>query len=84
MFPTTALLSLTLAAVAYAQQAGTLTAETHPKLSVSTCTSSGSCTATTQSVVLDANWRWVHSTSDSTNCYTGESPRMRCTDQWLS
>ncbi|VDC00014.1 unnamed protein product [Peniophora sp. CBMAI 1063] len=73
MFPTTALISLTLAAVAYAQQAGTLTAETHPKLSVSTCTSSGSCTASTQSVVLDANWRWVHSTSGATNCYTGNT-----------
>ena len=71
MFPAASLLALSYAAVVYAQQAGTLTAETHPKLSVSTCTSGGSCTSATQSVVLDANWRWVHSTSGSTNCYTG-------------
>ena len=72
MFPTASLLALSYAAVVYAQQAGTLTAETHPKLSVSTCTSGGSCTSSTQTVVLDANWRWVHSTSSATNCYTGK------------
>jgi cellulose 1,4-beta-cellobiosidase len=57
-------------AAARAQQVGTLTAETHPPLTVSTCTSSG-CTTSAQSIVLDANWRWLHSTSGSTNCYTG-------------
>ena len=55
-----------------AQQAGTLTAETHPPLTVSVCTASG-CTASTQSIVIDANWRWLHSVSGSTNCYTGNT-----------
>jgi len=55
-----------------AQQVGTLTAETHPSLSISTCTASG-CTTEADQIVLDANWRWTHSTSGSTNCYTGNT-----------
>jgi cellulose 1,4-beta-cellobiosidase len=57
---------------ARAQQAGTLTAETHPPLSVSQCTASG-CTTSTQSIVLDANWRWLHDVNGYTNCYTGNA-----------
>nr|pir cellobiohydrolase (EC 3.2.1.91) - Corticium rolfsii (Strain AHU9627) [Agroathelia rolfsii]BAC81967.1 cellobiohydrolase [Agroathelia rolfsii] len=71
MFPAAALLSFTLLAVASAQQIGTNTAEVHPSLTVSQCTTSGGCTSSTQSIVLDANWRWLHSTSGYTNCYTG-------------
>lgn len=56
-----------------AQQAGTLTAETHPALTWSKCTAGGSCSQVSGSVVIDANWRWVHSTSGSTNCYTGNT-----------
>jgi cellulose 1,4-beta-cellobiosidase len=67
-----ALAALSLGSIVQAQQAGVLTAEKHPPLSVSTCTSSG-CTSKTQSVVLDGNWRWLHSTSGSTNCYTGNT-----------
>lgn len=68
------------------QQVGTLTAENHPQLQVQTCTRSG-CTTQQRSVVLDSNWRcvpitcvllvlinryrWTHTTSGSTNCYTG-------------
>lgn len=57
---------------ARAQQAGTLTAETHPPLTVSQCTASG-CTTSTQSIVLDSNWRWLHDVSGYTNCYTGNT-----------
>lgn len=74
-----ALLFSALMVAARAQQAGTLTTETHPSLTWEECTSSGSCTEQSGSVVIDANWRWVHSTDDSTNCYTGNtvySPRM--------
>ena len=67
-----ALAALSLGSIVQAQQAGVLTAEKHPPLSVSTCTSSG-CVSKTQSVVLDGNWRWLHSTSGSTNCYTGNT-----------
>lgn len=56
-----------------AQQAGTLTTETHPSLTWSKCAAGGSCTTVTGSVVIDSNWRWVHSTSGSTNCYTGNT-----------
>ncbi|TFY77727.1 hypothetical protein EWM64_g6285 [Hericium alpestre] len=71
MFPFKALLALTTLAVAYAQQVGTQTAEVHPKLSWETCTTSGTCTSNAGSVVLDSNWRWLHTTSGYTNCYTG-------------
>lgn len=67
-----ALSALSLSSAVYAQQAGTLTPERHPPFSVSTCTSSG-CVSKTQSIVLDGNWRWTHSTSGSTNCYTGNT-----------
>ena len=56
-----------------AQQVGTNTAETHPSLSVATCTKSGGCSDHAQSIVLDANWRWLHSTAGYTNCYTGQT-----------
>jgi hypothetical protein len=71
MFPRAALLSLCFAAVAFGQQAGTLTAETHPSLPAQKCTKSGGCTTVNTKIVLDSNWRWLHSTSSATNCYTG-------------
>nr|QDK64596.1 putative cellobiohydrolase 2 [Ganoderma lucidum] len=72
MFPALSLLVLSYAAIAYGQQAGTLTTETHPQLTVQKCTSSNSCTTENHSVVLDSNWRWLHDTS-GTNCYTGNT-----------
>ncbi|KAL5480267.1 CBH1_1 [Sanghuangporus weigelae] len=72
MFHRAALLAFTLCAVVRGQQVGTITAETHPALSVQECTSSGSCT-TQQSIVLDSNWRWLHDISGYTtgnNCST--------------
>ncbi|KAG6844934.1 hypothetical protein H0H87_002267 [Tephrocybe sp. NHM501043] len=72
MFPKVALLAFSLLAVVSAQQAGTSTAETHPKLSWQKCTKSGGCSdAGSGSVVIDANWRWVHNVGGYTNCYTG-------------
>lgn len=62
-----------LLATATAQQIGTYNAETHPSLSWSTCTAGGSCTTNAGAITLDANWRWVHSTNSSTNCYTGNT-----------
>ncbi|KAF9518223.1 glycoside hydrolase family 7 protein [Hydnum rufescens UP504] len=55
------------------QQIGTLTTESHPSLTWSKCTTSGGCTVQEGSVVLDANWRWLHSKTGSTNCYTGNT-----------
>ncbi|KAI0266408.1 glycoside hydrolase [Gloeopeniophorella convolvens] len=73
MFRASALITFTYLAVAHAQQAGTLTAEVHPTLSWQTCEAGGSCTTNSGTVVLDANWRWLHTTSGYTNCYTGNT-----------
>jgi len=68
---TVALAALSLGAGVYAQQIGTNTAEVHPKLTVSKCAAGGSCTTEQHTVVLDANWRWLHTTTGYTNCYDG-------------
>lgn len=61
----TTLLILCLAAVAYGQQAGTLTPEVHLPLSYSDGGASQS-----GSIVMDSNWRWAHD-ANGVNCYTG-------------
>lgn len=71
MFNTVALISFTFLAMVYGQQAGTQTAETHPTLRSQQCIKGGGCSTLSTSVVLDANWRWLHTTSGYTNCYTG-------------
>lgn len=71
MFPFGRLLAFSLlAATATAQQVGTNAAEKHPSLPSQKCTKSG-CTNASTSIVLDANWRWTHTTTGYTNCYTG-------------
>ncbi|KDQ27452.1 glycoside hydrolase family 7 protein [Pleurotus ostreatus PC15] len=72
MFRTAALTPFTFAAVVLGQQVGSLTAENHPAISIQQCTASG-CTTQQKSVVLDSKWRWTHSTSSPTNCYTGNA-----------
>ncbi|KAJ8518567.1 hypothetical protein ONZ45_g4390 [Pleurotus djamor] len=72
MFRKSALIAFTFAAAVLGQQVGTLTAENHPPITIQQCTASG-CTTQQKSVVLDSNWRWTHSTSGSTNCYTGNA-----------
>ncbi|KAG9246729.1 cellulase [Calycina marina] len=67
------LFASTFAAVAYAQQAGVLTTETHPSLPIQSCAAGGACTTLETKIVLDANWRWTHDTSGFTNCYTGNT-----------
>ena len=68
-----ALTALSYLAVVFGQQAGTNTAENHPKLNSQQCTKSGGCKTLNTAVVLDSNWRWLHSTSGYTNCYTGNA-----------
>jgi len=58
---------------AVGQNIGTNQAEVHPSLTVSTCTKAGGCTTKSGSVVLDANWRWTHTNTGTTNCYTGNT-----------
>jgi len=59
-----------LMAVVSAQQAGKQTAEKHPALAYSECTSAG-CESKAGGVVIDSNWRWVHLNGTYTNCYSG-------------
>lgn len=67
-----ALALLSLLAAVKAQQVGTQQSETHPKITWSKCTGSGgSCTSTNAEVVIDSNWRWLHSTKGTDNCYDG-------------
>lgn len=74
MFPKLALLSVILTAFSVkAQLVGTYQTETHPSLSWQKCTKSGGCSNVSGSVVLDSNWRWVHSKSGYNNCYTGNT-----------
>ncbi|KNZ72273.1 Exoglucanase [Termitomyces sp. J132] len=71
MFPKVVLTAFSLLAIVSAQQVGNNTAETHPKLSWQKCTASGCTTQSNGAVVLDSNWRWTHTTTGYTNCYTG-------------
>nr|AFD50192.1 cellobiohydrolase i [Trichoderma orientale] len=72
MYRKLALISAFLA-TARAQSACTLQTETHPSLTWQKCSSGGTCTQQTGSVVIDANWRWTHATNSSTNCYDGNT-----------
>ncbi|KAF3933231.1 Exoglucanase [Dactylella cylindrospora] len=58
-----------------AQQAGSVTAETHPTLTSQTCTRSGGCTTKNTKIVVDANWRWLRNNAPNqyNNCYTGNT-----------
>ncbi|KAK4222239.1 glycoside hydrolase family 7 protein [Podospora fimiseda] len=62
-----------LVAGATAQQVCSLTTERHPSLTWQRCSAGGTCTNVAGSVTLDSNWRWTHTTSGSTNCYSGSS-----------
>ncbi|KAL9107179.1 MAG: hypothetical protein Q9227_007879 [Pyrenula ochraceoflavens] len=57
------------------QQVGTYQAETHPSITWQQCSAGGSCTNQNGKIVIDANWRWVHSTASGSysNCYTGNT-----------
>ncbi|PKS11794.1 hypothetical protein jhhlp_001087 [Lomentospora prolificans] len=70
MFKKLTALSMILGAVS-AQQACSLTTETHPSLNWKKCSAGGSCSNVAGSVTIDSNWRWTHTVSGSTNCYDG-------------
>ncbi|KAL1511126.1 hypothetical protein AB1Y20_005946 [Prymnesium parvum] len=68
-----ALLLLSLAREAASQKVGTNVKEEHPPLLVYECTLEAGCEAKQRSVVIDANWRWVHEAGEGkyANCYDG-------------
>uniref|UniRef100_A0AAV1UL03 cellulose 1,4-beta-cellobiosidase (non-reducing end) n=1 Tax=Peronospora matthiolae TaxID=2874970 RepID=A0AAV1UL03_9STRA len=72
--PALALLVAALARYAFeipAQQVGTNTKEVHPPLISSRCSKTNGCVPEATSIVLDANWRWLHQVGDSKSCYSG-------------
>lgn len=73
MLSKASIISSLFAAGVSAQQVGTLTTETHPALPIQSCSAGGSCTTLSTTVTLDANWRWLHSTKSSDNCYDGNT-----------
>ena len=63
--------------LASAQQPGIYTSsDGNPTITLKECTLAGGCTSRQAKLTLDANWRWIHSTLGSSNCYTG--------NQWSS
>jgi cellulose 1,4-beta-cellobiosidase len=69
MYRTAALIS-TLAAVVYRPASGNIDNGDSPEFANATMLC---CTTLSTKIVLDSNWRWLHSTSGSTNCYTGNT-----------
>mmetsp|Transcript_57184 Transcript_57184/g.136279 ORF Transcript_57184/g.136279 Transcript_57184/m.136279 type:complete len:483 (-) Transcript_57184:60-1508(-) len=68
-----------VAACAWAQQPGVHVEEFHPSMPLWTCDDSG-CSKSMQSIVLDANWRWLHN-GQYTNCYKdGDFDSSLCPD----
>jgi cellulose 1,4-beta-cellobiosidase len=51
-----------LAGLVASQQIGTFTPEVHPAITYETCTVAGGCATQNGSIVLDANYRWLHTT----------------------
>lgn len=72
MSPLASLVTLSLRGVTYGQQAGTFTAEVHPELPSQKCTAAG-CTTFNTTIVLESNWRWLHTTAGYTYCYNGNT-----------
>jgi cellulose 1,4-beta-cellobiosidase len=74
------LLPFLLASGALAQQVGKLTPEVHPLLPTKECTVKDGCVAKNTSVVIDADYRWIHTVEGQTNCKTtGLDPKL-CPD----
>ncbi|CAE7218070.1 cbhB [Symbiodinium natans] len=70
---------LSLCTLASAQQVGTHEEEGHPGMALWTC-DAGGCSKEMKSIVLDANWRWLHN-GQYTNCYKdGDWDKTLCPD----
>ncbi|KAI0025365.1 putative cellulose 1, 4-beta-cellobiosidase [Xylariomycetidae sp. FL0641] len=72
------LVAASLFGLASAQAVGKEQSETHPKMTWKKCSSGGSCSAVNGEVTIDANWRWLHSTEGTDNCYDGNEWTAKC------
>mmetsp|Transcript_8350 Transcript_8350/g.26590 ORF Transcript_8350/g.26590 Transcript_8350/m.26590 type:complete len:464 (-) Transcript_8350:132-1523(-) len=61
-------IALALAGSVAAQQPGTISQESHPKLNLYECSKAGGCQKRELEIVLDASWRWVHG-PEYKNCF---------------
>jgi len=76
-----ALCFLLLCSQCVSQQVGNFETEEQPFITFKECTNAGGCTSRQAKLTLDANWRWIHSTSGYDNCYTGNAwDTSICTD----
>ena len=84
MYRRLALATTLVAAVARGQQVGTYQTETHPAFTWEKCTAPGSCTSQSGLLVIDSNWRWVHTTVSGsyTNCYTWKHMECNPLPRW--
>ncbi|KAJ7223467.1 cellulase [Mycena pura] len=57
---------LSLAGLVASQQIGTIVPEVHPPITYETCTVAGGCATQSGSIVLDANFRFLHDASGDT------------------
>lgn len=70
-----------LIAAAAAQGVGTEQTETHPKMTWKRCSGPGSCETVNGEVVIDANWRWLHTDGGYENCYDGNEWTSECSSE---
>lgn len=65
-----------------AQQVGNIIAEIHPHLTTWRCTTEEGCNPQNTSVVLDANFRWIHAIGSADSCTTpdGRLNKTLCPD----
>jgi cellulose 1,4-beta-cellobiosidase len=68
-----AILGMSLVSAAAAQQAGSVTPESHPPITVKRCSKAGGCVEETTALVLDSQWRWLHDMNGYTNCMSDET-----------
>ena len=64
-------LTVTIICSTSAQQPGVYTkSDGNPTITLKECTISGGCTSRQAKLTLDSNWRWIHSISGPSSCYT--------------
>ncbi|KAK4223566.1 Exoglucanase 1 [Podospora fimiseda] len=78
MFLISSLLFPVLLGTATAQGFGNHNNEIHPKLQWTSCSQPNNCQQVNGEVVLDANWRWLHTKNGYTNCYDGNKWTWAC------
>jgi cellulose 1,4-beta-cellobiosidase len=66
--------------VSTSQQVGTITLEESPQIGLQHCTKATGCQSEQASLVLDANWRWLHKVGGYSNCYDGRWSPDACPD----